>query len=120
MSTVPVDRQDNPRSPAGASGTSRVIRVLRTLRAIPPIRLWASLGAVFLAAELYFLARWATSPSFTPVDSGPSPFDRTPLSPVTVRSSRRGHHAEILNAAASLRAARSPEVLAVFMLVGAK
>jgi hypothetical protein len=41
------------------------------MRAIPPIRLWASLGAVFLAAELYFLARWATSPSFTPVDSGP-------------------------------------------------
>ncbi|HTK60805.1 MAG TPA: spirocyclase AveC family protein [Pseudonocardia sp.] len=41
------------------------------MRAITPIRLWASLGAVFLAAELFWLTRWVTSPSFTPVDSGP-------------------------------------------------
>jgi hypothetical protein len=41
------------------------------VRAIPPIRLWASLGAVFLAFELFFLVRWVGSTSFTPVTSGP-------------------------------------------------
>ena len=68
MSTVPVDAQDNHRSPAAANPTRRALAVIR---AIPPIRLWAALGAAFLAAELLFLARWVTSPSFTPVDSGP-------------------------------------------------
>jgi hypothetical protein len=37
-----------------------------------PIKLWATLGAVILAGELYVLARWVTGPYFKRVPSGPS------------------------------------------------
>jgi hypothetical protein len=40
-------------------------------RRIAPIRIWAGLGAVMLVVEVVLLLRWVTSPSFTPVDSGP-------------------------------------------------
>jgi hypothetical protein len=37
----------------------------------PPVKVWASIGAVLLGVELFFLVKWVTGPRFTAVRSGP-------------------------------------------------
>ena len=38
-----------------------------------PVTLWAGIGAVILAFEIWVLASWVTGPNFVPVPVGPSP-----------------------------------------------
>ena len=39
---------------------------------IPPVKIWAAMGAAFVAFELYLLGKWVAGPEFVRVPTGPS------------------------------------------------
>src|SRR5277367_2599957 len=38
-----------------------------------PIKIWAGIGGLVLAFEIFVITKWVTGPDFTPVHTGPTP-----------------------------------------------
>lgn len=57
-----------------ATGLPRERALAHTVeaRTTLPVKLWAAIGGIVLAFELFVLAKWVTGPYFEAVDSGPS------------------------------------------------